>query len=218
MHRLAMKQSSVAALEYPRSSISRANSDIDRRRDIDGLRALAALSVVASHTVPRIVPGGGAGVDMFFVLSGFLISGIIIRALVKGEFSFSSFYARRIRRIFPALIVVLVTVWALGSVLLLPDEYRRLGKDVATAATFTLYIFWGLETSLPFDIDLGGNFLTQLWSLGVEEQFYVVWPLFVLVIYKLSNSRLSHVAVGVTAAAVGSFGLLTVSDRLSLGF
>ena len=198
--------------------MSRAYSDINHRRDIDGLRALAALSVVASHTVPRIVLGGGAGVDMFFVLSGFLISGIILRALVRDEFSFATFYARRIRRIFPALIVVLVTVWALGGVLLLPDEYRRLGKDIASAATFTLYIFWGLETNLSFDIDLGGNFLTQLWSLGVEEQFYLVWPLFVLLIYKFSKSKLSHVAVGVTAAAVASFGLSAVSDRLWLGF
>jgi peptidoglycan/LPS O-acetylase OafA/YrhL len=78
--------------------------------------------VVAVHTVHKTIPGGGSGVDMFFVLSGFLISGIILRALVRGEFTFSGFYARRIRRIFPALIVVLVTVWVVGSVVLLPVD------------------------------------------------------------------------------------------------
>ena len=213
-----MRQSLFLSIGYPTSAARSAYSETSHRRDIDGLRALAALSVVACHTVYKVVPGGGSGVDMFFVLSGFLISGIILRALVRETFSFSDFYARRIRRIFPALLVVLLTVWAIGSVLLLPDEYRRLGKDIATSAAFSLYIFWGLETNLPFDWDVGGNLLSQLWSLGVEEQFYLLWPLLLLSVYKFSKSNLVYVAVGVSSTAILSFILFVIDDRLPFGF
>ena len=209
-----MKHSSAATL-FPIGSRTYVVPDSGHRRYIDGLRALAALSVIAVHTAPQFLPGGGAGV--FFVLSGFLISGVIVRGLVQGAFSFSNFYSRRILRIFPSLIVVLVTVWAVGGIFLLPDEYRRLGKDVATAATFTLYNFWWSETNLSFDIDLGGNFLTQLWSLGVEEQFYLIWPISLLLIYKFSKAKVSYVAIGIAMMTIGSFSMLALSDRLSRG-
>lgn len=177
------------------------------RRDLDGLRALAALSVVACHTFPSL-PGGGNGVDMFFVLSGFLISGILLRALLQETFSFADFYARRIKRIFPALIVVLLTVWLVGSVLLLPDEYRRLGKDIATSAAFTHYLFWWREPYwYPLEVDLGGTALNHLWSLGVEEQFYLLWPLLLQVIWTLSKHRIQYVAAAVAAITFASLAL-----------
>jgi peptidoglycan/LPS O-acetylase OafA/YrhL len=194
--RLAMQPLPVASIDYPRSAATQAGRDISHRPDLDGLRALAAVSVLAFHSMYQTVPGGGQGVDMFFVLSGFLISGIILRALIAESFSFSDFYARRIRRIFPALIVVLLTVWIVGSLILLPDEYRRLGKDVATSAVFSLYIFWGLETNLSFDMDVGGNLLSQLWSLGVEEQYYLLWPLFLLILYKIQTQPRKTLSCG----------------------
>src|SRR5687768_18370588 len=99
------------------------------RPDVDGLRAVAVLAVLAYHAFPLSAPGGFAGVDVFFVISGFLITGIILDALKDGSFSFADFYWRRVRRIFPALILVLAASLALGWLLLLPDEFMQLGKQ-----------------------------------------------------------------------------------------
>ncbi len=106
------------------------------RADIDGLRAVAVLAVVAFHAVPGVLPGGFTGVDVFFVISGFLISSLILVGLHDGSFNFYDFYARRAKRIFPALIVVLATALVLGWLLLLPDEYRQLGRHAMFAAAF----------------------------------------------------------------------------------
>ena len=101
------------------------------RGDVDGLRAVAVLLVVAFHAFPRKVPGGFTGVDIFFVISGFLITSLIVRSKDKGDFSFADFYARRIKRIFPALIVVLLAGLAIGWIVMFPGEYRDLGKHNA---------------------------------------------------------------------------------------
>ena len=106
------------------------------RADVDGLRAVAVLAVVGFHAFPEHVGGGFIGVDIFFVISGFLISSILLRNLECGSFRFSEFYARRIRRIFPALIVVLSAVAAFGWFALDADEYAQLGKHVFGGATF----------------------------------------------------------------------------------
>lgn len=108
------------------------------RPDVDGLRALAIIAAVAFHLSPKNVPGGYIGVDVFFVISGYLISGIILRALQRGAFSCTGFYARRIRGIFPALTVVLLAVWGLGWLILLPDEFQTLGKHIAVGAGFLM--------------------------------------------------------------------------------
>ena len=105
-------------------------SAFNYRPDIDGLRAVAVLLVVGFHAFPELVPSGFIGVDVFFVVSGFLISTIIYKALERGEFSYFHFYDRRIRRIFPALVIVLPTCLFLGAFLLLPEEYRLLGRHV----------------------------------------------------------------------------------------
>src|ERR1700709_1461151 len=98
------------------------------RPDIDGLRAIAVVAVVAFHSFPNFFKGGFVGVDIFFVISGFLISGIIIDALERARFSYLDFYIRRIRRIFPALIVVVASTLIVGWYVLLPDEFQRFGK------------------------------------------------------------------------------------------
>lgn len=187
------------------------------RADLDGLRALAALSVVVAHVFPRL-SGGVTGVDMFFVLSGYLISGILLRSLLQDGVSFSDFYARRVKRIFPALLVVLSSVWVVGSLLLLPDEYRKLGKDIATSAAFSLNVFWQLEHNFhPFEADVSGDMLTHLWSLGVEEQFYLLWPLFLLAIWKLSGGRIRCVTLAVAIVMFISLGFLVLSDNGEIG-
>src|SRR5688572_11583493 len=113
------------------------------RPDVDGLRAIAVLAVLAFHAFPEAAPGGFTGVDVFFVISGFLISGIIFDGLRNGTFSFADFYWRRIRRIFPALILVLAACLALGWLVLLPDEYSQLGKHIAAGAGFVSNVaFW----------------------------------------------------------------------------
>lgn len=145
------------------------------RPDIDGLRAVAVLSVVAFHAFPRWMPGGFIGVDVFFVISGFLISTIIFENLEKNTFSFIGFYARRIRRIFPALLIVLIFSYAFGWIALLADEYKQLGKHIAAGAGFVSnFVLWG--ESGYFDNSSDTKPLLHLWSLGIEEQFYIVWP------------------------------------------
>ena len=145
------------------------------RQDIDGLRAVAVLSVLGFHAFPRVVPGGFVGVDVFFVISGYLISTIILGNLLRNSFSFSDFYARRVRRIFPALGLVLASCLAIGWFVLLADEYERLGKHVLAGAGFVANLLLWHESGY-FDVDAGLKPLLHLWSLGVEEQFYLVWP------------------------------------------
>jgi peptidoglycan/LPS O-acetylase OafA/YrhL len=153
------------------------------RSDIDGLRAIAVLSVVGFHAFPSHIKGGFVGVDIFFVISGFLISTIIYGSLERGSFSFVEFYSRRIKRIFPALLLVLFTVLAAGWILLLPDEYKQLGKHVAGGAGFIAnFVLW--NESGYFDNAAETKPLLHLWSLGIEEQYYIVWPLFLWVIWK----------------------------------
>lgn len=146
------------------------------RSDIDGLRAVAVISVIIFHAFPNWIGGGFIGVDIFFVISGFLISTIIFENLDKGTFSFSEFYARRIKRIFPALLLVLIASLGLGWFTLLANEYKQLGKHVASGAGFiSNIILWG-EAGY-FDNSAETKPLLHLWSLGIEEQFYIFWPL-----------------------------------------
>ena len=146
------------------------------RTDIDGLRAIAILSVVGFHAFPNWITGGFVGVDIFFVISGFLISSIIISSLQKGTFSFKEFYARRVKRIFPALILVMTVCYAFGWFALLPGEYGQLGKHIAAGAGFVSnLIFW--QEAGYFDNAAQTKPLLHLWSLGIEEQFYIIWPL-----------------------------------------
>src|SRR5262249_50828658 len=137
------------------------------RPDIDGLRAVAVLGVVAFHAFPRWMRGGFIGVDVFFVVSGFLISSIIYNALRPGRFSSMEFYVRRVRRIFPALLVVLATSLVAGLLLPFPDDYKQLGREVGAGAGFSAnLLFW--RQSGYFDTNAATKPLLHLWSLGIE--------------------------------------------------
>ncbi|MCP4621403.1 MAG: acyltransferase [Bradyrhizobium sp.] len=148
------------------------------RADIDGLRAIAVSTVVLFHAFPSLCPGGFVGVDIFFVISGFLITGILLRDHEAGAWSIWQFYARRARRIFPALSVVIITtiaaVWLFG----IPDQIAMTAKHgVAGALSAANIAFWR-EVGY-FDVEAHSKPFLHLWSLGVEEQFYIVWPLVV---------------------------------------
>ena len=140
------------------------------RRDIDGLRAISVLIVLAFHAFPEWVAGGFIGVDVFFVISGFLITGIILNDVDAGRFTILRFYHRRIRRIFPALVVVLLLSLLAGWVLLSNDEYKQLGWHVFASGLFFQNIALFSEAGY-FDIVADYKPLLHLWSLSVEEQF-----------------------------------------------
>jgi peptidoglycan/LPS O-acetylase OafA/YrhL len=171
------------------------------RSDIDGLRALAVISVVIFHAFPWLIPGGYAGVDVFFVISGYLITTNILNGLHEATFTIQGFYQRRIRRIFPALVTMLAFVYALGWFVLLASEYRQLGKHVGSGASFISNIILWKESGY-FDTSSSVKPLTHLWSLGIEEQFYIAWPLLLWVIFKI---RL-HVLASTVVLAIASFG------------
>jgi peptidoglycan/LPS O-acetylase OafA/YrhL len=177
----------------------------DYRSDIDGLRAVAILSVVIYHAVRDVARGGFVGVDIFFVISGFLISGIVLRGLNCEKFSFVDFYRRRIRRILPALTIVLATTWAIGWFVLGSGEYLALGRQISAAALFVSN-FVLMRDSGYFAPSAELNPLLHLWSLAIEEQFYLALPI-VLVLSRMA--RLSAVKV-IAAVCVTSF-VVTVS-------
>lgn len=155
------------------------------RADIDGLRALAVLSVVSFHAFPGLLKGGFVGVDIFFVISGFLITSIILNSLQKGTFSFGEFYVRRIKRIFPALILVMSACLAFGWFALLPREYEQLGKHIAAGAGFVSnFFFWQELATGYFDSASETKPLLHLWSLGIEEQYYIIWPALLYLAWK----------------------------------
>src|SRR5436190_15040827 len=164
------------------------------RPDIDGLRAIAVGVVVAFHAFPEVLPGGFVGVDVFFVISGFLISGIILSALRTESFSFRQFYARRIRRIFPALSIVLAAVLVMGWFSLFADDYAALGRQVVSGAVFSSNLLLWHESSY-FDIAAELKPLLHLWSLGIEEQFYIVWPLLLWICWKRNLNGLTITVV-----------------------
>ncbi|WP_316219195.1 acyltransferase family protein [Bradyrhizobium sp. SZCCHNR2026] len=160
-----------------------ADHAIGYRADIDGLRAIAVLSVVTFHAFPNALRSGFVGVDIFFVISGYLITSIILTDLAAERFTLANFYARRIRRIFPALIVVLSFCLIAGAFLLLPDDFARLGKHTAAGAGFIANLaFW--QEANYFDVASDSKVLLHLWSLGVEEQFYLVWPALMLLAWR----------------------------------
>ena len=173
------------------------------RPDIDGLRSIAILSVVGYHAFPNAVKGGFIGVDIFFVISGYLISTIIFDSLLeRNSFSFVEFYSRRIKRIFPALLLVLIACFAFGWFALLPNEYKQLGKHIAGGAGFVSnFLFW--HESGYFDTASETKPLLHLWTLGIEEQFYLIWPVLLWIAWKL---RLNLLAITMVIA-VTSFTL-----------
>ena len=170
------------------------------RPDIDGLRAVAILPVVAFHAFPGLLPGGFVGVDVFFVISGYLITSIILSNLTRSTFSFADFYSRRVRRIFPSLGVVLLACLVVGYRFLTADEYRQLGNHTLAGAGFVQnLVLW--HDAGYFDNASETKPLLHLWSLAVEEQFYIFWPLLLALVVRWRI----RVAWFIGAVALASF-------------
>lgn len=169
---------------------------------IDGLRAVAVLSVLIFHAFPEWLSGGFIGVDVFFIISGYLISTIIFVNINERRFSFVEFYARRVNRIFPALFVVLIFSYAFGWLNLLADDFAKLGKHIAGGAGFVSNLILWNESGC-FDKAAELKPLLHLWSLGIEEQFYFVWPLAIFFIARWPKKVLPFILV----LAGISFGL-----------
>ncbi|HEY9034781.1 MAG TPA: acyltransferase family protein [Pseudomonadales bacterium] len=158
-------------------------SHLHYRPDIDGLRAIAVLSVMIFHADSRWLPGGFVGVDIFFVISGFLITSIIQRQMQQQRFRFADFYLRRIRRILPLLFTVIAATLVAGLILLLPNDLENLGKSVRYAVLFFSNHYFAGEQDYfaPAAEQLP---LLHTWSLAVEEQFYLVWPVMLLALLR----------------------------------
>ncbi|HWB47451.1 MAG TPA: acyltransferase family protein [Hyphomicrobiaceae bacterium] len=146
------------------------------RKDIDGLRAVAVIPVVLFHAKVPGFPGGFVGVDVFFVISGFLITGLMADDFRFGRLSFLTFYARRIRRIVPALLCVYAAVMVAAAVLMLPADMAEVGRSLRSSALFVSNVFFFGESGY-FGGDAGLKPLLHTWSLSIEEQFYLLWPL-----------------------------------------
>ena len=162
-------------------------SDLKYRKDIDGLRAIAVGSVILFHANFRDawVPGGFYGVDIFFVISGFLIGRILFAEVSSGTYSILRFYERRARRILPALLVVLLVSYLFARVLLAPLEFGDFRNSVAATLAFASNIYFWLHSGY-FEAASELKPLLHTWSLGVEEQYYILFPLLVVA---LRNSR-----------------------------
>ena len=180
------------------------------RPDIDGLRALAIIAVIIFHAFPGWLPGGFVGVDIFFVISGYLITSIILKAQSGDGFSLFEFYSRRIKRIFPALIVVLAFCLVAGWYILLADEYKELGKHIVAGAAYVSNHLSMAESGY-FDIAAELKPLLHLWSLGIEEQFYIVWPL--LLILALRGNLNPLLAVVLVLAISFSLNVANIEHR-----
>lgn len=178
------------------------------RPEIDGLRALAVLPVVLFHAHIAGFAGGYVGVDVFFVISGFLITSILVKDLERGSYSVWDFYERRIRRIAPALLVVIAFVLAIAPFSLLPSEFSRLGPEALGAMLFVANIvFW--RDSGYFSADAESRPLLHTWSLGIEEQFYIVAPIVLALVIARARRHLPRVIPGMALASFVACVVLT---------
>ncbi|MGA2399435.1 MAG: acyltransferase family protein [Steroidobacteraceae bacterium] len=195
------------------SSISGAGGSADShvigyRPDVDGLRAIAVLAVVFYHLSRQGLAGGYLGVDMFFVLSGYLITAIIWRETQEGRFSIVRFYDRRIRRIVPALLLVLVTTTAVSAVLLLPSDLVGYAKSLLATLIFCANVYFWRDTNY-FSAAAEQKPLLHLWSLGVEEQFYILFPLILILLARWCPRRALFVVAGLSIVSL-------VADMMAL--
>ena len=182
------------------------------RDDITGLRALAVLPVLLFHAFPSFLQGGFFGVDIFFVISGFLISGIIFRGLVRDSFSYRAFYVKRIRRILPNLTVLLVAVAVTGWIILYDEELVNLGRHIYASAAF-YQNFRLLGEVGYFTEDALRKPLLHLWSLAIEEQFYIVFPIVCALIWRFWKSKTLLFAASLLITIASLAACLLVTDK-----
>lgn len=171
------------------------------RSDIDGLRAIAVLSVVLYHAAPSAVPGGFVGVDVFFVISGYLITAIIVGSLRAGTFSLAEFYLRRMRRILPALFAMIAVTLAAAAIILLPLEFKGLARS-AVAAVLSASNVWFWRERDYFSDAAEFEPLLHTWSLGVEEQFYLAIPLLLMLVAPLGRRFVLLSLLAIVAASL----------------
>jgi peptidoglycan/LPS O-acetylase OafA/YrhL len=185
-------------------------TDKTYRPDVDGLRAIAIVAVVAYHVGIRYTQSGFLGVDIFFVISGYLITGILLReATASGRIDIANFYARRVRRILPALSLMLIGITLAGFFLLNPYlRWGQLGIEGSSAALFVSNVYYW-QTSGYFGPTANALVFLHTWSLGVEEQFYLVWPLLLLGLIALSRwtRRSWSLTVGLIILLLASWGV-----------
>ena len=186
------------------------NPNFSYRPDIDGLRAVAILLVIIFHAFPKFLRGGFIGVDIFFVISGYLITSIILKNQSQNNFSLLDFYSRRIKRIFPALIVVLTFCLVTGWTVLLSNEYELLGKHIAAGSIYISNFVLQSESGY-FDIDSELKPLLHLWSLAIEEQFYLVFPLLLIAGKRFRVNPLFIILVSLIASFLAN--VIQISDN-----
>ncbi|HHO0285098.1 TPA: acyltransferase family protein [Neisseria gonorrhoeae] len=182
------------------------------RPEIDGLRAVAVLSVIIFHLNNRWLPGGFLGVDIFFVISGFLITNIILSEIQNGSFSFRDFYTRRIKRIYPAFIAAVSLASVIASQIFLYEDFNQMRKTIELSTVFLSNIYLGFRLGY-FDLSADENPVLHIWSLAVEEQYYLLYPLLLIFCYKKTKSLrvLRNISIIL-------FLILTASSFLPAGF
>ncbi len=177
--------------------------EVKYRPDVDGLRAIAVGAVVLFHAGVAPIRGGFVGVDVFFVISGYLITTIIAREALEGRFTVAGFYVRRVRRIFPALFYMLWAVGLVATLVLMPADYNEFGESVSATALFTSNLFFWIKSGY-FDAAADIKPLLHTWSLAVEEQFYLLFPLLMAaIVTRLRWWRLLIAAIALVSFAVG---------------
>lgn len=196
------------------TSVSCAVSAGPYRADIDGLRAVSIVSVVLYHVGVPYVSGGFVGVDVFFVISGYLITSIVLAEMKAGTFSFARFYERRMRRLLPTLVVVLGTAFAVSFLIMVPEDFEQFCKSMFYVLILAANLFFSDQGGY-FDPSLQLAPLLHFWSLAVEEQFYIVWPLVLLALMRFMRRRIMAVAVALIAASFAANIVILDQDPLA---
>src|SRR6202140_23124 len=187
------------------------------RPDIEGLRALAVAVVVAFHCGISILRGGFVGVDVFFVLSGYLITGLLVTEVrTTGTINLARFYARRVRRLLPAMAVMVLTTLLVGAIILAPQELALAARAARATAVYLANVFFGINADNYFAGDVRTNPMLHMWSLAVEEQFYLFWPFLLLSVWRFRSSRRALAVLLLTASAVSLAGCIYLTAHGSL--
>ena len=182
-------------------SLPTSHSSLSYRADIDGLRAVAVIAVILFHIHATLLPGGFLGVDIFFVISGYLITTIIHKELIGQRFSLLNFYQRRAKRILPAFLFMLITCTAVGAWLLMPDDFLNYLRSLRSSLFFGANLFFA-KSGGYFDIDSAEKPLLHIWSLSLEEQFYFVFPLLMWLVHKYLPKYTVHAVIAMIAASL----------------